>query len=130
MTKTVVKYNVSDLNNLLAKMNEEGSFLLSVLTDSQGFSIAFAATEELDPDKEAAVIAVIQKMTIQVSKQLGMAATQEIMIHDTEGHCLVCRPFEVAGYNLILGTMLNSRQQSYRRLTSRVIADICRVWAE
>lgn len=129
MTKSNVKYNVSDLNTLLAGMNKEGGFILSVLTDSQGFSIAFAANHVLDPDKEAAVIAVIQKTTIQVSKQLGMSATEEVMIHDTDGNCLICRPFEVGGYNLILGIMLNGRNQSYRRLTKRVMMDISQIWS-
>jgi predicted regulator of Ras-like GTPase activity (Roadblock/LC7/MglB family) len=130
MNKNPAKFRVSDLNRLLTQMNTEGGFHLSVLTDLQGFSIAFAANEKLDPDKQAAVIALIQKMTVQVSKQLGMGLTEEIMIHDTDGHCLVCRPFAVSGYSLILGIMLNSRQQPYRRLTNRAIQDICQVWSD
>jgi hypothetical protein len=129
MTKTN-KPSVSDLNNLLGKMNYDGGFLLSVLTDSQGFSIAFAANQPMDHEKESAVIAVIQKMTVQVSKSLGMAATEEISIMDSDGHCLICRPFTVGGYNMILGTMLANRQQPYRRLTNTMINKIYQVWKD
>lgn len=130
MTKSTTKTSVSDLNNLLAKMNADGGFLLSVLTDSQGFSIAFAADQPMDHEKESAVIAVIQKMTVQVSKSLGMSATEEISIMDADGHCLICRPFTVSGYHMILGTMLANRQQPYRRLTNTMISQISRVWKD
>jgi predicted regulator of Ras-like GTPase activity (Roadblock/LC7/MglB family) len=128
MAKSSLKFNATDLNNLLARMNRDGNFPLSVLTDSQGFSIASASNKEMDSEKEAAVIAVIQKSTLQVSRQLGMSATQEIMIHDTEGHCLICRPFDVGGYNMILGLMLDSQQQPYRRLVKQIIREINEIW--
>ncbi len=124
MTKTNIKHNVADLNRLLESMNHEGDFMLSVLTDVQGLPIAFSADKHMDADKQAAVVAMLQKSTLQSSRQLGMSSTEEIMINDTEGHCLVCRSFEAGEYNMLLGVMLKNRTQPYRRLTKQLITKI------
>ncbi len=115
------------LSQLLAKMNDEGSFPISVLTDRQGLPIAFAAAPGYDPDRQSAVVALVQKTATQVSGHLGME-TDEITLNAADGQRLVCRPFEVSGNQLILAVMVGKRAQTHRRLTTQTIRNITQVW--
>jgi len=116
------------LNSLLAQMNDEGGFPISVLTDSQGLTIAWAATRGLDPERQSAVVAFMQKSVLQVSKQLGMAEADEISFYDTNGQHLVCRPFNVDNYGLILAVLVPVRDISYRRVTNHAVNKIHKIW--
>jgi predicted regulator of Ras-like GTPase activity (Roadblock/LC7/MglB family) len=118
-----------EINQLLATMNESGGFAISILTDAQGLPIASAAAPGIDPDRQAAVVAFMQKAAIQVSKQLGMGTTDEISLYDSDGQRLVCRPFNVHGYDLVLATMVGSNQKSYRRITNSAISEIGHIWS-
>jgi len=70
------KSGSAELANLLTKMNEEGGFPVSVLTNSQGFSIASVVAPDQDPEKHSAVVALVQKTALQVREQLEMAYSQ------------------------------------------------------
>ncbi len=118
----------TQLNNLLTQINSEGEFPISVLTDYQGLAIAWAASTGMDPERQSAVVAFIQKAAVQVSKQLGMAETDEISFYDINGQHLVCRPFQVDQYGLILAIVVPSRGHSYRRATNRAVMEIRRIW--
>ena len=122
------KFGSSELCNLLAAMNQDGGFPISILTDRQGFPIASAAGSGQDPEKQSAVVALVQKTAVQVQEQLGMAKTDEISVYDSEGQRLVCRPFSVNRHDLILAVLVPDRHQSYRRLTTRTVNAIRRVW--
>jgi predicted regulator of Ras-like GTPase activity (Roadblock/LC7/MglB family) len=122
------KFGSADLAKLLGEMNESGGFLISVLTDRHGFPIASAATPGQDPDRQSAVVALVQKTAAQVREQLGMAETDEISLYDSNGQRLVCRPFTANGYDLILAVLVPDRQKSYRRLTTHTVSDIRRLW--
>jgi predicted regulator of Ras-like GTPase activity (Roadblock/LC7/MglB family) len=116
------------LAELLAEMNQEGGFSISILTDRQGFPIASAAQPGEDPDVQAAVVALVQKTAVQARQQLGMAQTDEISLYDAEGQRLVCRPFDANGYDMILAVRIPHRNQSYRRLTNLTISTVRRIW--
>lgn len=118
----------TNLSELLATMNEKGSFPISVLTDRQGFPIASAASPGQDPDTQSAVVALVQKTASQASNQLGMSATDEISLYDTEGRRLVCRPFNANGHDMILAVLIPNRNQSYRRLTNQTVSAIRKSW--
>jgi predicted regulator of Ras-like GTPase activity (Roadblock/LC7/MglB family) len=118
----------TQLTNLLTQINAEGEFPISVLTDFQGLAIAWAASNGMDPERQSAVVAFIQKAAIQVSKQLGMAETEEISFYDTNGQHLVCRPFQVDEYGLILAVIVPDRGHSYRRATNHAVREIRRIW--
>jgi predicted regulator of Ras-like GTPase activity (Roadblock/LC7/MglB family) len=122
------KSGSAKLAELLAEMNAEGGFSISILTDRQGFPIASAAQPGQDPDVQAAVVALVQKTAVQARQQLGMAQTDEISLYDSEGHRLICRPFEVNGHDMILAVRIPNRHQTYRRLTTRTIARVRGVW--
>jgi len=118
----------TNLSQLLATMNEKGRFPISVLTDRQGFPIASAASSGQDPDTQSAVVALVQKTASQASNQLGMSATDEISLYDTEGRRLVCRPFNANGHDMILAVLIPKRNQSYRRLTNQTVNAIRKSW--
>ncbi len=116
------------LAELLARMNRESGFPISVLTDQQGLAIASAADKGSDPERQSAVVALVQRAAVQGSQKLGMAETDEISLFDANGQRLVCRPFRVEGFELILAVMASNKTQSHRRATNHTIAEIRRVW--
>ena len=118
----------AQLNSLLTQINSEGQFPISVLTDFQGLAIAWAASTRMDPERQSAVVAFIQKAAVQVSRQLGMAETDEISFYDINGQHLVCRPFQVDQYGLILAVIVPNRDHSYRRATNRAVREIRQIW--
>jgi predicted regulator of Ras-like GTPase activity (Roadblock/LC7/MglB family) len=118
------------MNRLLADLNEEGGIPISVLTDSQGLTIASSAKDGRDPERQSAVAAFIQKAILQASKQLGMAGADEISFFDTNGQHLVCRLFTVNDHGLILAVMVPDRDRSYRRATNHAVSRIQKIWEE
>ncbi len=118
------------LNQLLAEMNQNGGFPISVLTDAQGLAIASSAHSGMDADRQSAVVASIQKMAGQVARQLGMGATDEIALNDENGQRLICRPFQVNGHELILAVIVPEKDASYRRTTNQAITDIRQTWKQ
>jgi hypothetical protein len=116
------------MNSLLARMNEEGGFPISVLSDAQGLTIAFAAAPNRDPERQSAAVAYMQKAAATVSRQLGMTEPDEISFYDSTGLRLVCRPFDMEDYRLILAVLVPGRNQSYRRATNYVMQEVRRIW--
>ena len=118
----------TQLASILAEMNKEGDFPIAVITDIEGFPIAWDAASNRDPDMQSAVVALIQKTSIQVRDQLGMAHMDEISICDRQGQRLVCRPFEANQHQLILAVLVPDKKQSYRRLTNSAVRSVQRAW--
>lgn len=128
MTQKLPKSGSTELARLLIDMNEQGGFPIAVITDRQGFPIAFAADPGQDPETKSAVVALVQKTAAQVRDQLGMAQTDELSMFDTNGQRLVCRPFSANGHNMILAVLVPDKHQSYRRLTNKTVNAIRRIW--
>ena len=123
-----IRSGAEQLNTLLADMNFKEDFPISVLTDAQGLTVAWAAHQGMDPERQSAVVAFVQKTAVQVSKQLGMASTDEISLFDMNGQKLVCRPFTLDNNLLILAVIVADRNTSYRRATNHAIHEIRRIW--
>jgi len=123
-----MRSGAEQLNMLLADMNSREDYPISVLTDAQGLTVAWAANQGMDPERQSAVVAFVQKTAVQVSRQLGMASTDEISLFDMNGHKLVCRPFTLDNNLLILAVMVTDRNTSYRRATNHAIHEIRRIW--
>lgn len=117
------------MNSLLARMNTEGGFPISVLSDSQGLTIAFAAAPDRDPERQSAAVAYMQRAAAMVGRQLGMADPDEISFYDSTGLRLVCRPFDMEEYRLILAVLIPGRARSYRRVTNFAMQEVRRIWA-
>ncbi len=118
------------MNRLLAAVNEAGGFPISVLTDSQGLTIASAAGDGRDTERQSAVAAFLHKAVLQVSKQLGMAGVDEISFFDASGQHLVCRSFTVSDQGLILAVIVPERNQAYRRVTQQAVSRIQKIWEQ
>ncbi len=118
------------MNRLLAAVNEAGGFPISILTDSQGLTIASAAGDGRDAERQSAVAAFLHKAVLQVSKQLGMAGVDEISFFDANGQHLVCRSFSVSDQGLILAVLVPERGQAYRRVTQQAVSRIQKIWEQ
>lgn len=130
MTNQNQRSNSNRLTEILDTLNKEGGFPISILTDSQGLAIASAAETGMDPDRQSAVVAFIQKTALQVTRQLGFSGSEEISLTDKEGKHLICRSFTANHFELILSIMITDRSTSYRRITSNAIKQIAEVWSE
>lgn len=115
------------LHQLLANLNQDGKYSISVLTDSQGLPIASSAKTGFDPERQSAVVALVQRTAEQAGSRLGLDM-EEICLNASDGQRLVCRPFTIGSSQLILAVLMSSREQSYRRLTSQAIQSISKVW--
>ena len=121
------KTGSEQLSNILADMNTQGGFLVSVLTDREGLPIASAtAVDGESPEMQAAVVALIQKSALQTAK-VNMDETDEVSVFDRQGRRLVCRPFQIGDRALALAVMV-PHHKSYRRLTQQAIAAVQQVW--
>lgn len=121
------KIGSGQLSSILADMNRQGNFPISVLTDLQGLPLASATSVEGESaEMQAAVVALIQKTALQTTK-VNMGETDEVTVFDRQGRRLVCRPFQVDDRALVLAVMV-PRDRSYRRLTGQAIHAIRHVW--
>jgi len=122
------KSGSAQLSDILAEMNQAGSFSIAIITDQNGFPVASAAAPGEDPDTQSAVVALVQKTAVQAHHQLGMAQADEISLFDASGQRLICRPFAANGYDMILAVRIPNKKQSYRRLTNQAIREIKKSW--
>jgi hypothetical protein len=116
------------MNQILEEMNDQGGYSISTLTDENGLVIAFATCGEMDPEKQSAVVSFMQKASTQASRQVGLGETDEISLYDKSYQRLVCRPFVIDNYRLILSVFVTEKDQAYRRITNHAICEICRLW--
>ena len=113
---------MGELVRVLRELNDQGGFLVSVLTDQAGLLIASAGAEGQDAEAQAAVVALVRKTAGHVREQLGMATTDEISVFDTGGRRLVCRLFDAGSHGYVLAVMVPVRRKPYRLLTNRAVS--------
>lgn len=116
-----------NLMDVLMSLNTAGGFLVTVFTDAEGLVLASAPSPGWDADKQAAVVALIQRTARQV-QIVSLGAVDEICIRDVNGRRLICRPFELDG-NVLLLSILAEERKPYRRLTNAAVRGVRQVWA-
>lgn len=116
------------LAGILHDLNSQGGFPISVLTDRDGLLLASACTPDWDSEKQAAVVAVIQRAA-QQTEGVEMGRADEVTVRDDLGRRLVCRPFAVVDRVLILG-VLAANGRAYRRATNEAVRAIRRTWGD
>jgi predicted regulator of Ras-like GTPase activity (Roadblock/LC7/MglB family) len=114
------------LSDLLTQLNQRGGFLFSVLTDQAGFPVAYASAPSMEPEIQAAVAALINKVAGQTHK-VDIGEVDEISVFDSERRRLVCRTFQTGSHRLILAVMVEENNP-YRRLTNSAIRAIREAW--
>jgi predicted regulator of Ras-like GTPase activity (Roadblock/LC7/MglB family) len=116
------------LNQILAQMNQDGGYSISTLTDENGLVIAFATDQEMDPERHSAVVSFMQSASARASHQVGLGETDEIALSDRDARRLVCRPFVIDDYHLILSVFVTQRDQAYRRISNHAISRVKKLW--
>ncbi len=120
--------NSSEISRILNETNVKGKFLTSILTDREGFPIASASGARQNPETQAALVGVIQRVTSQASEQLGISAATEFSLFDASGSLFVCRPFSAKGIDMVLAFLIPGKDLPYRRLMSQTIATLQQVF--
>ena len=115
------------LVDVLRSLNAAGGYLVTVLTDIEGLVLASAPSPGWDADKQAAVVALIQR-TARQAQMLNLGEMDEISLRDVSGRRLICRLFEVDGTVLLL-SILVEEGRPYRRLTNAAVRGVRKVWA-
>ncbi len=118
---------IARITQILRDLNQGGRFHASVLTDDRGLALASAADGDPEAQSQAAVVALVEKAAGPVADQLGMAATDEVAVSDTNGRVLVCRRFLAAEKGFILSVLIPDRQRRYRLLTNRAVHSLQRI---
>jgi hypothetical protein len=119
------------LGKLLSQFIQDGGFSICVLTDQNGLPIASASQNGHDPDRQAAVMGLIQRNVAAVAAQgLGFAMADEIAFNYDQGQRLICKFFKAGNHDLILALTVADRNKTYRRLTRALIGAIRQTWQQ
>jgi predicted regulator of Ras-like GTPase activity (Roadblock/LC7/MglB family) len=112
---------------ILAAMSREGNFEAAMLSMKDGLPLA-SSPAHYEDDMAAAMVTLLNETVKRINVQLNLSQVDEISIVGDDRMRLVCRYFIVDGNELLL-TVLAPPDQSYRRLTNKVIKDVERLWS-
>ncbi len=117
-----------DLVDILDRLNTEGEFVASVLTDIDGIPLVSAVTGEKDlTEPLAAVIPLVRQSVQRSNEQVGLAEANEVVVNNSDGTRLVSRFFEVEGRLFILVCVVPVKRP-YRKVMNKAIHGISRLW--
>jgi predicted regulator of Ras-like GTPase activity (Roadblock/LC7/MglB family) len=118
------------VQQLLTRVNKQGHFVASVLTDSDGLPIAAAAPLKSQlADMLAAIAPLVQRMVQRSNERAGLSEAYEVVINNADRLRLVCRFFEARQQTLILACLV-TEDLAYRRAMNEAAQAIQRIWAE
>ena len=106
----------------LRRLNLEGQFLASLVSDVQGLPIA-AVDSEYNTEMIAALSALVRDVSHRAETQLGFKKMDEVSLVDDDKVRLVCRYFQVGGSTYVLSCVIPA-YQTYRRLTNTALREI------
>ena len=112
----------TSFEQVLQEMSQSGQFSAVVLASGDGLPSATAPLD-LDAERTAAMVALLQRVSRQAREQLDMAELDELSVSDRDRMRLVCRFFSVDGEELILAVMIQASVR-YRRATRRAMQRI------
>jgi hypothetical protein len=120
---------------LLQSAREVHGFDILVLTDADGFTLAYAhgdVTEptvpgEMECDVVAATSALAWRMVQRMQELAGLQGIEEATFSNRAGRRMICRLFEAGGQTMILVALLPT-YTSYRRVTTTLVHDLKRVF--
>jgi predicted regulator of Ras-like GTPase activity (Roadblock/LC7/MglB family) len=114
------------LEEILYAMNAEGNFDTAMLSIKDGLPLA-SSPAQYEDDMAAAMVTMLNETVKRINLQLNLPQVDEISIVGDDRTRLICRYFIVDGHELML-TVLMPPDQSYRRLTNKVIKEVERLW--
>jgi predicted regulator of Ras-like GTPase activity (Roadblock/LC7/MglB family) len=115
---------------VLAEMNREARFPASTLSGKDGLLVASHTENGDDPQRQSAVVAKLNEAARMAHAQLAIGAPEELSFYAEDGRRLVCRPFQLKGYDFILSVLVPTRGQPHRRATTRAIARLRELWEQ
>lgn len=110
---------------ILEEMNRTGGFERSVLATSEGLPIA-SSPENPDMELASAMIALLQKVSVETQDHLGMEPVDEVVIRTQDQVHLVCRTINSGSDWLSLCAVVPPGR-FYRRVTNRAVRKIRQV---
>lgn len=82
-------------NALLQETCNVHRFDLAVLTDMDGFALAYAGTNQREMESVAATSALAWQLVQRMQEHIGLDEVEEYALSNRRGQKLVCRLFEV-----------------------------------
>ncbi len=119
----------SVFEEILARMNKDGSFSTSVLASNDGLPVAAAPIPPVyDADTIAAMVTLVKDFIEQTQQRLRLAQVDEVSIVVGDRSRLICRYFQVGDLSFILA-IVAPPHSSHRRLSTRAIREIKNAWS-
>lgn len=112
----------TSLDDILYAMREAGGVRAAVLASMDGLLIA-SASNEYDSDTMAAIVALLQKVGVEMQQQLGLPEIDEVTVRTLDHTRLACRRIHIGEETLIL-VAIAPPGQPYRRATNHAIFQI------
>lgn len=122
--------STNPMAQVLAEMNREARFPASTLSGKDGLLVAAHTENGDDPQRQSAVVAKLSEAARMAHTQLAIGAPEELSFYAEDGRRLVCRPFQLKGYDFILSVLVPNRSQPHRRATTRAIARLRQLWEQ
>jgi predicted regulator of Ras-like GTPase activity (Roadblock/LC7/MglB family) len=116
------RYFVERLEKILADMNNNGGFYLSLIATSEGLLVS-STSSEYDSETIAAIASLVGETASRAERHLGFLRTDEVSVVDRHNVRLVCHRFEVGEKTFIL-VLLVPYSKPYRRISSKALAEI------
>ncbi len=116
---------IETIATVLAAMNSDGGFPLSLLVDREGLVIAGATANGHDPEEQAAALALIQG-AVEKSASMGLGPIDELTLRTTRGERFVCRRV-AGGKNQIHMGVIVPKGRCYRRITNRALRELSQI---
>ncbi|HEY76686.1 MAG TPA: hypothetical protein G4O00_10995 [Thermoflexia bacterium] len=112
------------LQRILEQARNKGGFQVSVLTSTEGLPI-ITTPSTYNSDLASAMVALLQKVSNEAQRQLGMSEVDEVTIRGRDHTRLVCRRIIVAEDELILVAIVPPGH-AYRRVMNWAVREIRR----
>ncbi|MCK4763538.1 MAG: roadblock/LC7 domain-containing protein [Candidatus Aminicenantes bacterium] len=116
------------LEKVLFRINKEGGFRASIISDLDGLSLASVASE-FDDRRISAISAIVQDVSEKAEKHFDFKRMDEVSLVDDGKFRLVFRQFEVGGQQFIL-TAAVPPHTAYRKLTNAALKEISNILKE
>jgi predicted regulator of Ras-like GTPase activity (Roadblock/LC7/MglB family) len=111
------------LNALLQETCSQFGFELAVLTDMDGFALAYAGTSHREMEAVAATGALAWQLVQRMQEHVKLEEVEEYTLCNRRGQRMVCRLLEMGNQRMMLVILL-PMTLSYRRATTRLVQQL------
>lgn len=112
------------LNTLLQQSCDTHGFELAVLTDTDGFALAYAHTTPHTMESIAATSAWAWQLVKRMQQHVGLAEVEEFTFRTQAGQKLICHLFGTRLQPMVLVLLLPPATVPYRRATQRLVQQL------